>query len=123
MNMNLGNGGNAVVCALEVSRSVRVETDASMGVGRDTLLYAVCRFLRHSRTLCGRYVWMSYRMRLASGRARRTQRCRFVSPAPLLELPAGWVETELAVSPAGVTVERVVLRSTFPAGAGDRRGW
>ncbi len=123
MNMILGTGENALVCALEVSRSVCVETDASMSVGRDTLLYAVCRFLRHSKSLCGKYVWMSYRMRLASGRARKPQRCRFVAPAPLLELSAGWVEAEVSVSPVGVTVERVALLSEFPTGTANRRWW
>ncbi len=109
MKLILGNEPLAASCALEAGKNVRVEGDLASSVPRDTLLYAVCRFIRHSGTLSRRYVWTSCRLRLESGRARRPQRRCFVAPAPLLQLPRGWAAVNVSVGPAGVTVERVTL--------------
>ena len=123
MKLTLGNGPLAASCALETGKDVRVEGDLAPSVARDTLLYAVCRFIRHSETLSRKYVWASCRLRLQSGRARRPQRRYFVAQAPLLELPRGWVAVNVSVGPAGVTVKRVALCSSraFARAAVERR--
>lgn len=113
MKLSLGNEPLAASCILEAGKSVRVDVDPALSAARDTLLYAVCRFIRHSSSLCREYVWTSYQLRLGSGRARRTQRRSFVAPAALLELPRGWVAVNVSVSPAGVAVERVGLYASF----------
>ena len=109
MKLTLGTEPLSASCALTLSNAVRVEAEPALSVARDTLLYAVCRFIRHSPSLCREYVCLSWRLRLQSGRGRSAQRRRFVAPAALLELPRGWVAVTVSVSPSGVTVERVGL--------------
>ncbi len=113
MKLSLGSEVLAPSCALELAKNVRVDVDPALSVSRETLLYAVCRFIRHSPALCREYVIASWRLRLQSGRARRALRRGFVSPAALLELPRGWAAVSVSVSPAGVTVERVGLYPSF----------
>ena len=123
MKLSLGNEPLAASCALEAGSNARVEGDLAQSVARDTLLYAVCRFIRRSGTLRREYVWASCRLRLENGRARRPQRRCFVAPAPLLELPCGWVAVNVSVGPAGVTVERIGLyaKQAFAQAAVERR--
>ncbi len=109
MRLTLGNEPVAASCTLTVSNTVRVEIAPSLSVNRDTLLYAVCRFIRHSSSLCREYIGMSWQLRLQSGRARRPKRRSFVAPAALLELSRGWVCVSVSVNPAGVTIDRVAL--------------
>lgn len=106
----------ACSCALETAKDIRFHSGAKSGdLLPESAGYAVCRFLRSGSTLRGELVRESYRLRLASGKGRRTVRRSFVAPGALMELPAAWVRVTLTVTAAGVTVTGVYLCEAYPA--------
>ena len=105
----------ACSCQLETAKDIRFHGGA---VGGDLLPesagYAVCRFLRSSSALRGVLVRESYRLRLASGKGRRTVRRCFVAPAALMELPGAWARVTLNITATGVTVTGMYLCEEYP---------
>ena len=114
MKLTTGTGWGAVSCQISPAQDVTVENRLRFHPETDTVCYAVCRFFTKTPALCRAYARESYRMRLAKGKGRRPQRHRITLPAPLLELPAGWVQVRFQVDPEGVTVRQVVLTERFP---------
>lgn len=105
----------ACSCQLETAKDIRFHGGArSADLLPESAGYAVCRFLRSSSALRGALVRESYRLRIASGKGRRTVRRSFVAPASLMELPAAWVRVTLTVSATGVTVTGVYLFEEYP---------
>lgn len=106
----------AYTCQLEAARTFRFHGGA---MGTDLLpesaLYAVCRFLRSSSALRGALVRESYKLRVGTGKGRRSVRRSFVAPGPLMELPGAWVRVTLTVTAAGVSVTGVYLSERYPA--------
>lgn len=105
----------ACSCQLETAKDLRFHGGA---VGADLLPesagYAVCRFLRSSSALRGVLVRESYRLRIASGKGRRTVRRCFVAPGPLMELPSAWARVTLNITATGVAVTGVFLCEEYP---------
>lgn len=111
----------ACSCVLETAKDIRFNGGArNGGLLPESAGYAACRFLRSSTVLRGTLVRESYRLRLATGKGRRTVRRSFVAPGALMELPAAWVRVTLAVTAAGVTVSGVYFGEEYPAA---RRKW
>ena len=105
----------ACSCQLETAKDLRFHGGA---VGADLLPesagYAACRFLRSSSALRGVLVRESYRLRIASGKGRRTVRRCFVAPGPLMELPSAWARVTLNITATGVAVTGVFLCEEYP---------
>ena len=114
MKLSNGNGQGAVRCQISPANDVRVENHLDLPLEVDTVCYAVCRFFVKTPALAGAYAWESYQLRLAKGKGRRGRWHRCTLPAPLLELPAGWVQVRFRVDPEGVTLRQVVLSARFP---------
>ena len=112
----------AYTCQLEAARTFRFHAGAT---GADLLpesaLYAVCRFLRSSSALRGALVRESYKLRVATGKGRRSVRRSFLAPGPLMELPGAWVRVTLTVTAAGVSVTGVYLCEEYPSPPRTRR--
>ena len=87
---------------------------AALPMEPDTIRYAVCRFFSRTPALCRAYAWESYQLRLARGKGRRPRRHRCTIPAPLMELPAGWVQVRFQVDPTGVTIRQISLTADYP---------
>ena len=115
MKMTSENEYGSYACELIAAKELRFHADFPCDVELDTVRYAVCRFLRKSKSLCKEYVKESYRLRLASGKGRKTKRRWCLAPAALLELPGAWVHIGVSISATGVTVEQVGLHETYEA--------
>lgn len=114
MKMTHGTGWSAVSCQINADPNVRVENRLHTSLEPDTICYAVCRFFARTPALCRTYTWESYRLRLARGKGRRPRRHRCTIPAPLMELPAGWVQVQFQVDPAGVSIRQISLTAEYP---------
>ena len=113
MKMCIGSGDHTITCNLEAGKNLIVRNATHSSISDDVVSYAACRFIRHSGSLRSAYVLKSYRMRLASGKARKPEPFCFVAPAALMELPAAWVTVCGVVTPEGVKVERIGLFRSF----------
>lgn len=115
MKLTIENGYGSLSCDVSAAKSLRVLNWTDTPLEPDVAAYAVCRFLRKSRALCGEYVRESYRLRLAKGKARKTKYRSFLAPASLMELPGVWCAVKLYVSSSGVVVEAVGLYLSIEA--------
>lgn len=105
----------ACSCTLETAKDFRFHPGAKSGdLLPESAGYAACRFLRSSSALRGVLVRESYRLRIASGKGRRTVRRCFVAPGPLMELPSAWARVTLNITATGVTVTGVYLCGESP---------
>lgn len=104
----------SIMCQIEAAKDFRFRSGVSCDLLPESIGYAVCRFLQATPALRHSLVLESYRLRLAKGKERRTHRRSFVAPAALLELPGGWVQVRLTVTPIGVTVTEVRLCEEYP---------
>ena len=110
MKLTTGTGYGALSCQISVSKDMVFHSEVPCnGLEIEAAGYAVCRFLKHSPKCANKYIRASYRMRLASGKARRSRTCWLSGPAKALQLPGAWVRIQLRVKPEGVSVERVEL--------------
>lgn len=114
MKLTNGTGRGAVCCQIGPANDIRVDNRLDSALAPETICYAVCRFFAKTPALAGAYAWESYRLRLARGKGRRGISHRCVLPAPLLELPAGWVLVRLRVDPEGVAIRQVSLTGQYP---------
>lgn len=114
MKMTHGTGWSAVSCQICVDTNVRVENHLKTALEPDTICYAVCRFFTKAPAMCRTYTWESYQLRLARGKGRRARRHCCAIPAPLMELPAGWVQVRFQVDPTGVSIRQIVLTPAYP---------
>lgn len=95
----------ALECRIGASKDLRV---AIGDCCPEAVAYAACRLFAHSGSLCRKYVTMSYAMRLARGKERRSRRYRCVVPATLAELEGELLRIDFAVSCDGVTILSVI---------------
>lgn len=114
MKMTYGTGWSAVSCQINADINLRVENRLAGFLDADTVRYAVCRFFTKTPSLCRTYAWESYQLRLARGKGRRPHRHCCAIPAPLMELPAGWVQVRFQVDPVGVSIRQIVLTPEYP---------
>lgn len=110
MKLTTGTGYGAISCNIEASKAMLFTTEVPCnGLGTEAAGYAVCRFLKKDPKTAYRYIRESYRLRLASGKKRKSRFCWLSGSAHALELPGAWVRIQLRVDPEGITVERVEL--------------
>ena len=115
MKMTSGSGYGALGCALKVSDNLKVSSEVDCGeLAEETIGYAVCRFLMHSRLACDRYVTLSYHKRFGRGKRRVPCCCHLELPASALGLPGKWASIVLSVDAIGVVVESVSLCAERP---------
>lgn len=89
---------------------VKARENLSAEIGElcpEAVAYAVCRLFTKSVSLRKAYVPESYRMRLASGKGRKTKRHRCVIPACLAEIDGELLQIDFSVDCTGVTVQKV----------------
>lgn len=93
---------------LECQIKARPGLDASMGeLCSDAVIYGVSRLLARSESACREYVCQSYRMRLATGKGRRSQRRRCIIPAFLAEIDGELLRIDLTIDCSGVTIQNI----------------
>ena len=98
-------------CPVQVGRGLRFDLRVSCDLEDESIVYAVCRFIRRSPALMGDFAGESYRLRLQRGKTRRS----FVAPASLLELPGSWAAVSLRILPTGAEITRIGLYDCLPA--------
>ncbi len=110
MKLSVGTDYSKLACELSVSPKMTCSTQVECGdYDLSTIGYAACRYLRRNVVAREKYITMSYRMRFATGRDRRAQRCCLVVPAKLLELPGETVSIAMTVDPFGITIRSVSI--------------
>lgn len=114
MKMTHGTGWSAVSCQIAADTNLRIDNRLKTRLEPDTVCYAVCRFFAKTPALCRAYTWESYQLRLARGKGRRARRHQCAIPAPLMELPAGWVQVHFQVDPTGVKLRQITLTPDYP---------
>lgn len=114
MKMTHGTGWSAVSCQIAADTNLRIDNRLKTRLEPDTVCYAVCRFFAKTPALCRAYTWESYQLRLARGKGRRARRHQCAIPAPLMELPAGWVQVRFQVDPTGVKLRQITLTPDYP---------
>ncbi len=95
---------NGIVC------NVTTDRDFSTAIGElcpEAVAYALCRMFVRTPVLCRRYVTESYRMRLATGKARRPRRYDCTVSGRAAEINAAQLRVWFTVSPDGITVTKV----------------
>lgn len=103
-----------MICEVEVVSDASVRTAVPCQYGKETVTYAVERFLTgcsRFRRECTRECW---EIRVAKGKDRRTRAFSYFIPSVLMELPGEWVHLAGTIDAAGVHVRRVELLSTHP---------
>lgn len=101
---------NGIICDVETSPKLNV------GIGElcpDAVSYAVCRLFAKTPSLCREYAMESCRMRFASGRGRKSRKCKCVLPAILAQIDAELLEIEFCVNGTGVLIT-AVRTARFP---------
>lgn len=114
MKMQATYGYRTLACEVEAGRNLSIYTAHPVDLCDDAICYAVRRFLCRSGTICRQYVKESYEMRVEKGRGKKRKRCRVIAPAAAAELGLGWLVIDLCISPAAVTVKRIVLLDRYP---------
>lgn len=114
MIMRYGTDEHAICCRITPAKELRFFAQVPCHPELDTVGYAVCRFFRKNPSLCRTCAGESYRIRLSSGRSRKSRRHQCLLPAFLLELPGGWADIRYTVDAIGVTVQEVRLLKDYP---------
>jgi hypothetical protein len=114
MTLRYGTREHAICCRIAPAKELRFFSQVPCSLERDTVGYAVCRFVRNTPALCHSCAAESYRIRLSSGRMRRTRRRQCILPALLLELPGSWAHILYTVDAVGVSIQEVRLLKDYP---------
>lgn len=93
---------------LECQLKARSGLEAAIGdLCSEAVIYAACRLFSRSESLCREYVTASYRMRLASGKGRKSRNCRCVIPGFLAEIDSDFLQISFTVDSTGVTIQSI----------------
>lgn len=106
-------------CELSVAENYTLLSRVACTYGKDTVAYAVERFLPRCASLCRECTWKSWKARVAKGRAKKKQFFQYLVPAVLMELPGNWVRISGDIDAVGVSVKRVELLREHPWLADD----
>ena len=98
-----------IVCGLKLSEGFTCTGFMPDGYGRETIVYALTRFLRRNGEARAKLVRMSCEMRFAKGRERKPHRLTLMAPATAMELPCGTAKIRLTVTAFGVEVQSFLL--------------
>ena len=99
---------------LSIPADMRFCAPAHCDLAADTGRYAVRRLFTRCAALRDDCTALSWRLRVASGRARKGRRVRYLLRAAMLELPGTWARITVAVDAAGITVQRLELLDALP---------
>ena len=102
-------------CELSIPADMRFCTPVRCDLEPDTVRYAVRRLFTRCAALRGDCIARSWQLRVATGRARRSRRVRYLLRAAMLELPGAWARLTVFIDAAGVTVQQLELLDTLPA--------
>lgn len=114
MKMVSKTATSTITCQIEVDKNCRIHFCTACKLLPESVAYAVCRFIQAAPSLRHGLVQESYHLRLAKGRERCTQHRSFVVPAVLMDLPGGWVQVSVTVSPEGITISKIHLCEEYP---------
>ena len=93
---------------LECRIKARPDLNAAIGeLCSEAVVYGVSRLMSKSESVCREYVCESYRMRLATGKGRRSKRHSCVIPAFLAEIDGELLRIDLTVDGSGVTIQNI----------------
>ena len=102
MKMTAKYGYRKVTCDLIREKDMNVQVrDMPTDLLPETVVYAVCRFLRHHQELMTGYIRQSYNLRFARN---RTLRHEMVLPSLPMDLPIGCVRLRFFVKADGIHI-------------------
>lgn len=111
MFMKMRNG--TIACEFSVRPDFSFVSHVPCEYDRDTVRYALTRFVKH----CGKFqresALESWHFRIKKGKAKKNSHT-YLIPAPLMELPGEWAAVYYSIDATGAEVWKVELFDELP---------
>lgn len=109
----------ALACEICFTPNFKFRSEKPCWADGETVQYAIGRFFSKTGSLCKKWTYESWQMRLAkNGNVKK--RTTYVFPAMLLELPGVWLQVTVSANSTGLMVHRAALLRHYPQPQTDK---